>query len=55
MTECTTQITLFDHPKKRIDVAFDAPQVSSDGGLLLLCCAEGVVRICVLVVPGSDT
>jgi len=46
MTQCTTQITLFDHPKKRIDVAFDAPHVSSDGGLLLLRRAEGVVRIC---------
>jgi len=46
MTQCTTQITLFDHPEKRIDVAFDAPHVSSDGGLLLLRRAEGVVRIC---------
>ena len=46
MTECSTQITLFDHPEKRIHVAFDAPHVSSDGGLLLLCRAEGVVRIC---------
>ena len=46
MTECITQLSLFDHPKKQIDVAFDAPQVSSDGGLLLLRQAEGVVRIC---------
>lgn len=46
MTECNTQLTLFDHPQKRIDVAFDAPQVSSDGGLLLLRQAELATRIC---------
>ena len=32
MTECITQLSLFDHTQKRIDVAFDAPQISSDGG-----------------------
>jgi hypothetical protein len=46
VTECITQLTLIDHPKKRIAVDFDAPHVSSDGGLLLLRRAEGVVRIC---------
>ena len=46
MTECITQLTLFDHPKKRIEVAFDAPQISSDGGLLLLRRAAATTRIC---------
>ncbi len=46
MTECTTQLTLLDHPEKRIDVDFSAPQISSDGGLLLLRRAESVTRIC---------
>jgi len=35
-----------DHPEKRIDVDFSAPQISSDGGLLLLRRAENVTQIC---------
>jgi len=35
-----------DHPEKRIDLDFSAPQISSDGGLLLLRHAESVTRIC---------
>ena len=46
MTECITQLALFDHPEKRIDVAFDAPEITSDGGLLHLRRAESVTRIC---------
>ena len=46
MTECITQLRLLDHPEKRIDVDFDAPRISSDGGLLLLRRAEEGVRIC---------
>ncbi len=46
MTECISQLSLFDHPEKRIDVAFDAPQLSSDGGLLLLRRMEAATRIC---------
>lgn len=46
MTQCITQLTLFGHPQKRIEVAFDAPHVSSDGGLLLLRRAESAVLIC---------
>ena len=46
MTECITQLTLFDHPQKRIDVTFDAPQISSDAGLLLLRRAAAKTRIC---------
>jgi hypothetical protein len=46
MTECITQLSLFDHPKKRLDVTFDAPQISSDGGLLLLRRAAAEIGIC---------
>ena len=46
MTECIAQLRLFDHPEKRIDVAFDAPWLSSDGGLLLLRRVEAEARIC---------
>jgi len=35
MTECVQQISLQGHPKK-VDVTFDGPACSSDGGLLLL-------------------
>lgn len=35
-TECFAQTSFFFHPQRRIDTAFDAPQVSSDGGLVLL-------------------
>ena len=46
MTDCNTQLTLFDHPEKRVDVDFNAPHISSDGGLLLLRRAEAEIRIC---------
>jgi hypothetical protein len=46
VAECITQLTLFDHPEKRIDIAFDAPLLSSDGGLLLLRRVEAATRIC---------
>lgn len=36
MTDCLPQISLDFHPDRRIDVAFDAPEISSDGGWLLL-------------------
>lgn len=36
MTECTTQVTLDFHPERRVRVEFDAPEISSDGGWLLL-------------------
>lgn len=35
-TECISQASFLFHPNKRIDAAFDAPQISSDGGVLLL-------------------
>jgi hypothetical protein len=36
MTECFSQQSLFFHPERRVDAAFDAPEISSDGGVLLL-------------------
>jgi hypothetical protein len=36
MTECIAQFTLGFHPAQKVDVAFDAPETSSDGGALLL-------------------
>jgi DDE family transposase len=36
MTECIPQLRLGFHPVLPIVVDFDAPEVSSDGGLLLL-------------------
>lgn len=36
MTECVAQITLNFYDPKPVDVTFDAPQISSDGGALLL-------------------
>ncbi len=36
MTQCVAQLGLFFHPNKRIDTTFDAPEISSDGGALLL-------------------
>jgi hypothetical protein len=36
MTECVAQITLNFYDPKPVEVAFDAPEMSSDGGALLL-------------------
>jgi DDE family transposase len=36
MTECIAQLSLEFHPTLPITVAFDAPQISSDGGVVLL-------------------
>ena len=36
MTDCLPQISLDFHPDRRINVAFDAPEISSDGGWLLI-------------------
>jgi hypothetical protein len=35
-TPCVPHIRLDFHPHRVLDVTFDAPQTSSDGGLLLL-------------------
>lgn len=35
-TECLPQVRLGFHPTRDVDVAFDLPEISSDGGLLLL-------------------
>lgn len=36
MTECTAPLGLGFHPDRPVQVTFDAPHISSDGGLLLL-------------------
>lgn len=36
MTECISQLRLGFHPALPVTVAFDAPQISSDGGVVLL-------------------
>ncbi len=36
MTECLPQLQLDFRPHLSVTVAFDAPQISSDGGVLLL-------------------
>jgi hypothetical protein len=36
MTECNAQIRLFFHPSRPIDLDFEAPEISSDGGAILL-------------------
>lgn len=36
MTECFSQQSVFFHQKRRVDVVCNAPEISSDGGVLLL-------------------
>lgn len=36
MTDCIAQLSLGFHPERPVEVAFDAPETSSDGGALLL-------------------
>lgn len=36
MTECNAQLRLSFHPDLPVDLSFDAPEVSSDGGVILL-------------------
>lgn len=36
MTECTAQLSFGFHPKQPVEVTFDAPEISSDGGALLV-------------------
>src|SRR5262245_61931186 len=36
MTECSVQLRLSFHPDLPVDLSFDAPEVSSDGGVILL-------------------
>ena len=36
MTECNAQIPLGFHPRLAIAVGFDAPEISSDGGVIVL-------------------
>src|SRR5262245_5284555 len=36
MTECVAQIALNFYTEKPVEISFDAPQISSDGGAILL-------------------
>ena len=45
MTDCKPQIALGFHPESSVQVTFDAPHTSSDGGLLLLRQADERLRL----------
>jgi len=45
-TECLAPLHLDVHPQRSVEVAFDAPQVSSDGGLVLLRQLDERLRLC---------
>lgn len=49
MTECNTKTRLDFHPKLPVELQFSAPDISTDGGLLLLRQAEDEVRVCELL------
>ena len=36
MTECSAQLRLFFHPSRPVELDFEAPEISSDGGALLV-------------------
>ena len=46
MTQCNTKTRLDFHPKFPVDIEFSAPDISSDGGLLLLRQAEDSIGVC---------
>jgi hypothetical protein len=50
-TECMPAVTFGFHPRRRIDLRFDAPQSSSDGGLVLLRQADEALGLCALFAP----
>jgi hypothetical protein len=45
-TDCVPQLRLDFHPDRPIDLTFDAPQTSSDGGLLLLRQVDDQLELC---------
>jgi hypothetical protein len=45
-TPCLPQVRLDFHPLRTVDLTFDAPQVSSDGGLLLLRQLDARLGLC---------
>ena len=45
-TDCVAPIRLDVHPQRPIDITFDAPRISTDGGLLLLRALEGRLDLC---------
>jgi hypothetical protein len=48
-TPCLPQLRLDFHPQRPVDLSFDAPQTSSDGGLLLLRQLDDRLGLCARV------
>jgi len=48
-TECLAPLRLDVHPERSVEVTFDAPQVSSDGGLVLLRALDERLGMCAQV------
>ena len=45
-TDCIAQVRFDFHPNRAIDVSFNAPELSSDGGVLLLRELDGKLGLC---------
>jgi hypothetical protein len=51
MTECMPEVAFDFHPQRRIELTFDAPQTSSDGGLVLLRQLDATLGLCAAFAP----
>jgi len=51
MTECMPEVTFDFHPERRVELTFDAPQTSSDGGLVLLRQLDARIGLCAAFAP----
>jgi hypothetical protein len=51
MTECMPEVTFNFHPARRVELKFDAPQTSSDGGLVLLRQLDARLGVCATFAP----
>ena len=49
MTDCMPELAFDFHPQRRVELAFDAPQTSSDGGLVLLRQLDEKLGLCRLL------
>lgn len=50
-TECMPELTFDFHPERRVELTFDAPQTSSDGGLVLLRQLDAKLGLCASFAP----
>lgn len=48
-TDCVPQLRLDFHPDRPVDVAFDGPELSSDGGVLLIRQVDDQVGLCAMI------